>query len=200
MPATWIWATWGSRPRPPTSAATPTSTWPPSSTKTEAIARCMDEHGYHILWLAEHHFQHEGYECIPEHPDGGRPPGAPDVAAAHRLRLQHRAHVASAAAGGGLRHRRHPHRRAHGLRRGPRLPQPRGGDLRRPDARRRGQPRALRGAGRHHHEGVPLGVLLAPGQALHAAAGRALSRLRARRRSRWCRARSASRSSAGSPS
>jgi len=33
--------------------------------KTEAIARCMDEHGYEILWLAEHHFQHEGYECIP---------------------------------------------------------------------------------------------------------------------------------------
>jgi alkanesulfonate monooxygenase SsuD/methylene tetrahydromethanopterin reductase-like flavin-dependent oxidoreductase (luciferase family) len=33
--------------------------------KTDAIARCMDEHGYHILWLAEHHFQHEGYECIP---------------------------------------------------------------------------------------------------------------------------------------
>jgi alkanesulfonate monooxygenase SsuD/methylene tetrahydromethanopterin reductase-like flavin-dependent oxidoreductase (luciferase family) len=33
--------------------------------KTEAIAQCMDEHGYHILWLAEHHFQHEGYECIP---------------------------------------------------------------------------------------------------------------------------------------
>ena len=25
----------------------------------------MDEHGYHTLWLAEHHFQHEGYECIP---------------------------------------------------------------------------------------------------------------------------------------
>lgn len=33
--------------------------------KTEAIARCMDEHGYHTLWLAEHHFQREGYECIP---------------------------------------------------------------------------------------------------------------------------------------
>src|SRR5258708_12028735 len=33
--------------------------------KTEAIARCMDEHGFHTLWLAEHHFQHEGYECIP---------------------------------------------------------------------------------------------------------------------------------------
>ena len=33
--------------------------------KSEAIAQCMDEHGYHTLWLAEHHFQHEGYECIP---------------------------------------------------------------------------------------------------------------------------------------
>ena len=33
--------------------------------KSEAIARVMDEHGYHTLWLAEHHFQHEGYECIP---------------------------------------------------------------------------------------------------------------------------------------
>jgi alkanesulfonate monooxygenase SsuD/methylene tetrahydromethanopterin reductase-like flavin-dependent oxidoreductase (luciferase family) len=33
--------------------------------KSEAIARCMDDHGYHTLWLAEHHFQHEGYECIP---------------------------------------------------------------------------------------------------------------------------------------
>jgi alkanesulfonate monooxygenase SsuD/methylene tetrahydromethanopterin reductase-like flavin-dependent oxidoreductase (luciferase family) len=33
--------------------------------KTEAIARCMDEHGYRTLWLAEHHFQHEGYECLP---------------------------------------------------------------------------------------------------------------------------------------
>src|SRR5438270_13255161 len=33
--------------------------------KTEAIARCMDEHGYSTLWLAEHHFQREGYECLP---------------------------------------------------------------------------------------------------------------------------------------
>jgi alkanesulfonate monooxygenase SsuD/methylene tetrahydromethanopterin reductase-like flavin-dependent oxidoreductase (luciferase family) len=33
--------------------------------KTEAIARCMDEHDYSILWLAEHHFQREGYECLP---------------------------------------------------------------------------------------------------------------------------------------
>jgi alkanesulfonate monooxygenase SsuD/methylene tetrahydromethanopterin reductase-like flavin-dependent oxidoreductase (luciferase family) len=33
--------------------------------KTEAIARRMDALGWHTLWLAEHHFQHEGYECIP---------------------------------------------------------------------------------------------------------------------------------------
>jgi alkanesulfonate monooxygenase SsuD/methylene tetrahydromethanopterin reductase-like flavin-dependent oxidoreductase (luciferase family) len=33
--------------------------------KTEAMSRCMDKNGYDTLWLAEHHFQHEGYECIP---------------------------------------------------------------------------------------------------------------------------------------
>ena len=25
----------------------------------------MDDLGYDTLWFAEHHFQHEGYECIP---------------------------------------------------------------------------------------------------------------------------------------
>ena len=33
--------------------------------KTEALARVMDDLGYDTLWFAEHHFQHEGYECIP---------------------------------------------------------------------------------------------------------------------------------------
>ena len=33
--------------------------------KTEDVARVMDECGYHAIWLAEHHFQHEGYECLP---------------------------------------------------------------------------------------------------------------------------------------
>jgi alkanesulfonate monooxygenase SsuD/methylene tetrahydromethanopterin reductase-like flavin-dependent oxidoreductase (luciferase family) len=33
--------------------------------KTEAIAQVMDDHGFHTLWLAEHHFQHEGYEVLP---------------------------------------------------------------------------------------------------------------------------------------
>ena len=33
--------------------------------KTEAVAKKMDALGYDTLWLAEHHFQHEGYEVIP---------------------------------------------------------------------------------------------------------------------------------------
>lgn len=33
--------------------------------KAESIAKVMDSNGYDILWMAEHHFQKEGYECIP---------------------------------------------------------------------------------------------------------------------------------------
>lgn len=29
------------------------------------VAQCMEELDYDILWMAEHHFQREGYECIP---------------------------------------------------------------------------------------------------------------------------------------
>ncbi len=29
------------------------------------VAQTMDGLGYHALWTAEHHFQHEGYECFP---------------------------------------------------------------------------------------------------------------------------------------
>ncbi len=32
------------------------------------LARTVDALGYETLWLAEHHFQHEGYECIPNIP------------------------------------------------------------------------------------------------------------------------------------
>src|ERR1700755_2852694 len=32
---------------------------------TRRIAQVMDECGYYALWTAEHHFQHEGYECLP---------------------------------------------------------------------------------------------------------------------------------------
>src|SRR4249920_3982553 len=33
--------------------------------KSEAIAKLMDRFGYDTFWMAEHHFQREGYECIP---------------------------------------------------------------------------------------------------------------------------------------
>ena len=33
--------------------------------KAEAIAKTLDRVGFSNLWLAEHHFQREGYECIP---------------------------------------------------------------------------------------------------------------------------------------
>ena len=31
----------------------------------QALAQHMDERGFYCMWMAEHHFQHEGYECIP---------------------------------------------------------------------------------------------------------------------------------------
>lgn len=34
-------------------------------TRAEEMAQLMDDVGYDVLWLAEHHFQKEGYECIP---------------------------------------------------------------------------------------------------------------------------------------
>ena len=33
--------------------------------KAEAIAKTLDDNGYDTMWMAEHHFQPEGYECIP---------------------------------------------------------------------------------------------------------------------------------------
>ncbi len=34
-------------------------------TKAQAMAELMDRRGYDTFWMAEHHFQREGYECIP---------------------------------------------------------------------------------------------------------------------------------------
>ena len=33
--------------------------------KTEAIAKLLDRRGFDTFWMAEHHFQPEGYECMP---------------------------------------------------------------------------------------------------------------------------------------
>jgi len=33
--------------------------------KAQAMAELMDRLGYHTFWMAEHHFQREGYECSP---------------------------------------------------------------------------------------------------------------------------------------
>jgi alkanesulfonate monooxygenase SsuD/methylene tetrahydromethanopterin reductase-like flavin-dependent oxidoreductase (luciferase family) len=33
--------------------------------KAQSMAQLMDRLGYYAFWMAEHHFQREGYECIP---------------------------------------------------------------------------------------------------------------------------------------
>ena len=118
-----------------------------------------------------------GVRVHPEHPDARGGPGPPHRAREDRLRLQRRPHVASPPPRRGLRGRGHPHQGTCRVRGGARVSHPRGRDLRQPDAGRRGQPRALRGAGGGHPQGLPRGVVLAPGQALHAPAGGPLPRL-----------------------
>ena len=113
-----------------------------------------------------------GLRVHPERADAGRAPLPPHQEHQDRLRLQHRADVASDPAGRGLRHRRLADRRPGRLRRRARLPHPRGRGLRRADARSGRQPRAVRGAGRDHLQVVQRAGLLAPGQALHDPAAR----------------------------
>ncbi len=146
--------------------------------KTEAIAKVMDELGYDTLWLAEHHFQHEGYECLPN----------------ILMCAVHLAHVTKKlriGCGFNIAPMWHPLRLAEDyatadiltkgtdrVRRRARLSQPRGRDLRQSDHRPGGQPRTVRGAGRDPLQGVQQRKLLARGQALHTSRAGALSRLR----------------------
>jgi len=56
---------------------------------TLELAQTMDELGYEALWLAEHHFQHEGYECIPNIPLLAVHIRESHPTAQDRLRVQH---------------------------------------------------------------------------------------------------------------
>ena len=94
----------------------------------------------------------------PQRAADGAAPDACDQAPAHRLRLQHHADVASSAPGRGLRDGGHPVERARRVRRRPRLPHARGGKFRRAAARSGRQPRAVRGTGGHHLQGIQRGV------------------------------------------
>ena len=102
--------------------------------KAAAIARVLAESGFDVFWLAEHHFQKEGHECIPNIPmlavhlahlvEGIRFGCAFNVTPMwHPLRLAEDYAAADIMTGG----QAHPRRRA-------RLPHPGGGDLRRPAA------------------------------------------------------------------
>ena len=115
----------------------------------------------------------------PQPADDGDAPLRRDQESQHRLRLQHRADVASAPTGGRLRHGRHPDRRPRDLRHRPRLSHPRGRDLRLAADRPGRQPRAVRGRRRRHLQGLQRGALQPQGQVLHDPARGALSRLHA---------------------
>ena len=73
--------------------------------KAVHIAQKMDGLGYDTLWLAEHHFQPEGYECIPNLLMLRPASCPPDPEHSSGLRVQHLPHVASPAPGRRLRHR-----------------------------------------------------------------------------------------------
>ena len=143
------------------------------------MAVLMDGLGYNAFWMAEHHFQREGTECIPN-------------VLMMALHLTHVTKNLKIGCGFNIAPMWHPLRLAEdyamadiltngrvifGLGRGyhTREVETFGSPLTRPG----GQPRAVRGTGRHHLQGVQRGVVQPQGQALHAAAGGAVSRLHA---------------------
>ena len=111
------------------------------------FSRHLESLGYDEFWMAEHHFQTEGYECIPN-------------LLMLSLYLASNTERLKYGCGFNITPMWHPLRLAEdfamadiltkgprNLRRGPGLPHPRGGDLRRPHAGRRRQPGTVRGAG-----------------------------------------------------
>ena len=113
--------------------------------KVVEYAKCMDERGYDTFWMAEHHFQPEGTELIPNllmmamHLCGVTKNlhigcGFNVVPMWHPLRLAEDYAMADILTGG---------RVIFGV--GARLSHPRGRDVRRAAARPGGQPRIVRG-------------------------------------------------------
>ena len=53
---------WAATDSPPTSAGYPNERLMQSMDTAEQVAALMDDLGFYALWMAEHHFQREGYE------------------------------------------------------------------------------------------------------------------------------------------
>src|SRR6201997_2417746 len=110
------------------------------------VAQTMDELGFHTLWTAEHHFQREGYECLPNLIQLGlwlatQTKRLKFGCAFNVLPMWHPIRLAGDYAMADIVN--------HGrvlMGGGPRLSYPRGGDFRRAADRRRQEPRVLRGA------------------------------------------------------
>ena len=128
--------------------------WPTALHKAVAYAKCMDGRGYDTFWMAEHHFQPEGTECIPNllmmamHLCGVTKNlnigcGFNIVPMWHPLRLAEDYAMADILTGG---------RVIFGV--GARLSHPRGRDLRLAADRPGRQPRAVRGRRRRHLQGL----------------------------------------------
>ena len=126
-----------------------------------AYAKQMDGLGYDTFWMAEHHFQPEGTECIPNllmmamHLVGVTKNlkigcGFNVVPMWHPLRLAEDYAMADILTGG---------RVIFGV--GARLSHPRGRDLRLAADRPGRQPRDVRGRRRRHLQGVQRGAVLA---------------------------------------
>ena len=117
---------------------------------TRHIAQVMDDCGYYALWTAEHHFQHEGYECLPNLIQLGlwlatQTKRLKFGCAFNVLPMWHPLRARRGLRDGRYRHRRPRH---HGRR--PRLSHPRGGNLRRAADRCRKEPRIFRGTAPAH--------------------------------------------------
>ena len=140
--------------------------------KAQSMAVLMDGLGYNAFWMAEHHFQREGTECIPNvlmmalhltHVTKNLKIGCGFNIAPmwHPLRLAEDYAMADILSNG---------RVVFGLGRGyhTREVETFGSPL----LDQAGQPRAVRGTGRYHLQGVQRGTVQPQGQALHAAAAR----------------------------